>query len=168
MLQWCIGPGPSSVRSPAEALFQPLPPKAWAQRQWRGLSREQYVSKRTPTATQRLKQDYFKFRKIGTLHMCWTPPFQYSWMAPQSSCIIKVTHGIIKQLQMKNIGEMIPENSKKHKLNLPSWGNYLHSVYIVFTTIYIASISYYYIKYYILYIILYIILSIISNLAVVG
>lgn len=58
------------------------------------------------------------------------------------ACFNKVTHGIFKQLQMKNIGEMIPENSKKHNLNLPSWGNYLHSVYIIFTTIYIVSISY--------------------------
>lgn len=141
-LQWCIGLGPSSVSSPAEALFQLLPLKAWTQRQWGGMSREQYVNKRTPTATQRLKQDYFKFRKTGTLQACWTPPVQYSWMALQSSCFNKVTHGIFKQLQMKNIGEMIPENSKKHNLNLPSWGNYLHSVYTVFTTIYIVSISY--------------------------
>ena len=32
----------------------------------------------------------------------------------------------------------IPESSKKQNLNLPHSGNYSHSIYLVFTIIYIA------------------------------
>ena len=36
----------------------------------------------------------------------------------------------------------IPERSKKQNLILPCAGNYLHSIYIVFTIIYLAFILY--------------------------
>ena len=45
---------------------------------------------------------------------------------------------------IKNIWKNIPESSKKQKqnLNLPHMGNYLHNIYIVFTTIYITFALY--------------------------
>ena len=36
-----------------------------------------------------------------------------------------------KQRWIENIGEKIPESSKKQSLNLPLTNNYLHSIYIV-------------------------------------
>ena len=42
----------------------------------------------------------------------------------------------------KYSGKKIPESSKKQKLNLPRASNYLHSIYIEFTTIYIAFTLY--------------------------
>ena len=43
----------------------------------------------------------------------------------------------IKKYFFKN-----PESSKKPNLNLPHASNYLHSIYIVFTTIYISFTLY--------------------------
>ena len=51
---------------------------------------------------------------------------------------LKVLH-----LQMhQNIQKKIPESSKKKNLNLLHASNYLHSIYIVFTTTYIAFTLY--------------------------
>ena len=50
----------------------------------------------------------------------------------------KVLHPQIHQ----NIQKKIPESSKKQNLNLLHASNYLHSIYIVFTTTYLAFTLY--------------------------
>ena len=50
---------------------------------------------------------------------------------------------VFNQQQIKNIRKKISGSSKKQNFNLPHAGNYLHSIYIVFTTIYIAFTLYY-------------------------
>ena len=62
----------------------------------------------------------------------------------QSSLHMDVFHiPRFSQPQIKNMqGKKIQENSKKQNMNLLHIGNYLHSVYIVFTTIYIAFTLY--------------------------
>ena len=46
------------------------------------------------------------------------------------------------QLQIEKYLKKIPETSKKQNLNFSFTGNYLHSIYIVFTTTYIEFTLY--------------------------
>ena len=50
--------------------------------------------------------------------------------------------GIQPTVDQKYLEKNFPEGSKAQNLNLSHAGNYLHSIYIVFTTIYIAFTLY--------------------------
>ena len=53
-------------------------------------------------------------------------------------CVLRfLIHGF-NQPQIENNFTKIPESYRKQSLNLPHAGDYLHNIYIVFTTIYVV------------------------------
>lgn len=59
-------------------------------------------------------------------------PFPYIYRQPslsEGSALVESTN-----LRLKVFGKKFSESSKEQNLNLPHTGNYLHIIYIVFTT----------------------------------